>query len=130
MTEMSDFAIGFASSLAATIFCVVVAKYAWPAFQNKAFYRGVRVSGSWDIYEDRDGESHCVGRLKLSQAGRTVTGESMRSRTRGGEKSERRFEYTGSINGHQLTLTFEDKKGQGFLPLLVLERQGKLVSVD
>ncbi len=54
------------------------------------------------------------GRLELKQVGRSITGTSVRSKTREGKKSERRFTYRGVIQGNQVTLLFEDAKGVGF----------------
>ena len=111
---MTDFVIGFLSSLAATAAGFVLVKYAWPSFKDKCLYYGVRVDGSWDITEERGGKQVKVGRLELKQLGRTITGNSVRSKTREGKKSERRFTYHGTIHSNQVTLLFEDTKGIGF----------------
>lgn len=111
---MSDFAIGFVSSLAATAFGWLVVRHLWPFFVFSAFYRGVRIDGSWEIHEVRNGESRVAGKIKLKQLGARITGESERTLTREGKPSQRRFLYNGSIHGHQVTLSFEDNKGRGF----------------
>lgn len=72
------------------------------------------MDGSWEIHEVRDEKGRVAGKIKLKQTGRRVTGESVRLITRNGEASNRQFSYKGSIHGHQLTLSFEDRKGVGF----------------
>lgn len=111
---MSGFVVGFISSLAATFVGWLLVKHLWPAFLDSAFYRGVRVDGSWEIHEVREEASRVAGKIKLKQTGRRVTGESVRLITRNGQASNRQFSYRGSIHGHQVTLSFEDKKGLGF----------------
>ena len=52
--------------------------------------------------------------MELKQIGRSISVSSVRSKTRDGKKSDRKFSYNGAIYGHQVTLTFEDEKGIGF----------------
>jgi hypothetical protein len=111
---MIDFLIGFFSSIAATVAIAVLVKWAWPSFQDKCLYNGVRVDGSWEIFESRDEKHVKVGRLELRQIGRRISGSSARSKRRDGTQSNRRFTYNGCIYGHQVTLQFEDEKGVGF----------------
>lgn len=111
---MSDFLVGFLSSITATFSIAVMVKYVWPAFKNKCLYNGVRVDGKWDIFELRNNKNTKVGRIELNQNGRNVSGSSIRSKTREGKKSERKFEYSGVISGNQVTLMFEDSNGVGF----------------
>ena len=111
---MSSFAIGFGSSLLATFVGYLLVKHAWPSLLNKAWYKGIRVDGAWEIIEKRGEIVEVVGKIKLQQTGRHISGESERTKTRDGQKSNRNFTYLGSIHGHQVTLSFEDKKGVGF----------------
>jgi hypothetical protein len=111
---MSDFLVGVLSSITATIFIAVIVKWIWPAFKNKCLYNGIRVDGEWDIVELRNNINNKVGRIKLNQDGRHISGSSLRSKTREGKKSERKFEYFGVISGNQITLMFEDSIGVGF----------------
>jgi hypothetical protein len=111
---IDDFLIGVLSGLTATGVATVLIKYAWPAFKDKCLYNGIRVNGSWDITELRNGKQTKVGRLELYQTGRVITGSSVRTKTRDGKKSERKFSYNGTIHGHQVTLLFDDLKGVGF----------------
>ena len=66
------------------------------------------------VIEERNGKQQRVGKIKLEQTGKHISGESVRSKTRDGKQSNRQFSYEGSIHGHQVTLLFEDKKGVGF----------------
>lgn len=111
---MNNFVNGFVSSLAATFVGFVLIRWAWPNFKDKCLYSGIRVDGSWDITAEREGKQMKEGRLELKQVGRSITGTSVRSKTREGKKSERRFTYRGVIQGNQVTLLFEDAKGVGF----------------
>lgn len=111
---MENFVIGVISSLSATLIVFLLAKFAWPILRDKLFYTGIRINGSWVIYENRNGEEIQSGKIKLDQKGRKISGESTRSITRDGKQSNREFIYKGSISGNQLTLLFEDKKGLGF----------------
>lgn len=111
---IDNFLIGVLSGLTATCVATALIKYAWPAFKDKCLYSGVRVNGSWDITELRNGKQTKVGRLDLNQTGRVLTGGSVRTKTRDGKKSERKFRYNGAIHGHQVTLLFDDLKGVGF----------------
>jgi hypothetical protein len=110
----NNFLIGVISSLTATAIVAVMFKWVWPNFKDKYLYNGVRVDGSWDIMEVRNGKQTKVGRIELKQHGRIVTGSSVRSKTREGKKSDRKFRYHGTIHGHQLTLIFDDLRGVGF----------------
>ncbi len=111
---MSDFLVGFLSSITATIFIAIIVKWIWPAFKNKCLYHGIRIDGEWDIVELRNNKNTKVGRIQLNQDGRNVSGSSLRSKTREGKQSERKFEYSGVISGNQITLMFEDSNGVGF----------------
>jgi len=111
---MAEFWIGVAASLVATALVYVTSRFLWPMLWERVFYRGVNLSGTWEIVEERSGESRVVGKIELKQLGRRLTGSSFRSQTRGGQPSNRKFSYTGSIQGHQVTLVFEDQKGVGF----------------
>jgi hypothetical protein len=110
----NNFLTGVISSLTATAIVAVMFKWAWPTFKDKCLYNGVRVDGSWEIMEVRNGKQTKVGRIELKQHGRIVTGSSVRSKTREGKTSNRKFRYRGAIQGHQMTLMFEDVKGVGF----------------
>ena len=111
---MTDFLMGVLSSITATAIIALVIKWGWPTFKDRCLYGGVRVAGSWDVTEVRDGKTTKSGRIELKQKGRLVTGTSTRTKTRDGKKSERKFYYQGAISGHQLTLVFEDAQGEGF----------------
>ncbi|MBE0462095.1 MAG: hypothetical protein ACTIDY_01540 [Halomonadaceae bacterium] len=111
---MSEFWVGVAASLIAAGLVYVTRRFLWPVLWERVFYRGVNLSGVWQIVEERNGVSRVVGKIELKQIGRRLTGSSLRSQTRGGESSNRKFAYTGSMHGHQATLLFEDQKGVGF----------------
>lgn len=111
---MVDFLIGALASIAATVLIAIVVKWAWPSFKDKCLYNGVRVAGTWEIVEVRNSKNVKVGKIELTQQGRIVKGTSTRTKTRDGKTSERQFHYHGFINGHQVTLIFEDAKGVGF----------------
>lgn len=113
---MKEFLFGFFSSLAATGAVAVLVKWAWPEFQNRCIFKGIRVAGPWDIIEEQKGKQVNVGRLELKQTGRKIRGTSLRSKRRDGSKSHRTFDYSGHIDGNQVTLLFEDSKGVGFDP--------------
>ena len=85
-----------------------------PTFQNNCLYKGVKAAGEWDIVEVRNGKNITAGRITLQQVGSNIAGSSIRSKTRDGKKSERKFSYKGTIFGNQVTLMFEDHKGVGF----------------
>ncbi len=112
--EMTDFLLGVLSSIVATAVIAIVVKWIWPNFKDKCLYSGVRVDGSWEISERRNNRTVKVGKIELKQLGRRVTGTSTRTKTRDGKSSERKFHYHGFVNGQQVTLIFEDKKGVGF----------------
>ncbi|HIF9273293.1 hypothetical protein [Photobacterium damselae] len=111
---MTEFLIGVVASLSATALVALVVKWGWPTFQSNCLYKGVKVAGEWDIVEVRNGKNITVGRITLQQVGSNITGSSIRSKTRDGKKSERKFSYKGTIFGNQVTLMFEDHKGVGF----------------
>lgn len=111
---MTNFIAGVGSSIAAAFLIYVFVRHLWPAFRNKALYQGVRVDGSWEIVEQRSENPVRVGKIVLEQTGSDVSGHSERLMTRDGQSSNRQFSYKGSIQGRQLTLLFEDKKGVGF----------------
>ena len=111
---MDSFVVGVASSLAAAVLYALIVRYAWPTFQNRVLYKGIRVAGSWDIFEQRNGKRKKVGQIKLKQSGRRITGSSVRSKRRDGKKSDRSFHYKGHIDSRQVTLLFEDASGVGF----------------
>ncbi|EOW9213770.1 TPA: hypothetical protein ACN3ZQ_002164 [Vibrio cholerae] len=111
---MTEFFIGVVASLSATALVALVVKWGWPTFQSNCLYKGVKVAGEWDIVEVRNGKNITVGRITLQQVGSNITGSSIRSKTRDGKKSERKFSYKGTIFGNQVTLVFEDHKGVGF----------------
>ncbi|EGR0050495.1 hypothetical protein FR265_23300 [Vibrio vulnificus] len=111
---MADFFTGVASSIFATAFIALIVKWGWPTFQSKYLYKGIKVEGEWDIVEKRNNKNTTVGRITLNQTGNRVTGSSVRSKTRDGKKSERKFSYKGTIFGNQVTLVFEDHNGVGF----------------
>ena len=92
----------------------VVTKWLWPSFQDKCLYKGIRVTGAWEISEVRNGKTVKAGKIHLKQKGRVITGSSTRIKRRDGKKSERHFKYHGFTCGKQITLTFEDAKGVGF----------------
>jgi hypothetical protein len=54
------------------------------------------------------------GKLTLRQEGRHLTGDSMRTETRQGLPSDRRFVYRGQIVGNRVDLLFEDARGKNF----------------
>jgi len=111
---MENFLVGVISSLSATLVLAVIVKWGWPTFQDQCLYQGVRVDGEWDIIEMRDGKTIKVGSVIFNQTGRKITGKSIRSKTRDGKSSGRKFDYKGLISGNQITLVFEDSKGAGF----------------
>ena len=111
---MTEFLMGILSSVVATALIAIIVKWGWPTFKDRCLYNGVRVSGRWDITEIRNGRNVKVGRIELEQRGRVITGSSTRTKTRDGKNSVRKFLYHGSINGHQVTLIFEDENGVGF----------------
>lgn len=111
---MLNFILGIITSLIATGLIALVKKFAWPTFRDKCLYKGIRVEGKWDIIEIRNGKNVNVGNIELTQHGRLITGISSRRKTRDGKHSDRSFKYHGSIDGHQVTLIFEDKRGVGF----------------
>ena len=111
---MVNFFLGVLASFLATFLFEGGRRWAWPTFKDRCLYSGVRVDGAWDITEERHGQQVKCGKLVLSQTGATVTGTSVRLRTRDGKESERTFAYHGTIRGNQVTLTFEDRKGIGF----------------
>jgi|GEM_PF-3130804 len=111
---MTEFFMGVLSSIVATALIAAVVKWGWPSFKDRLLYNGVRIAGVWDITEVRDGKSVKAGKIELKQQGRLLTGTSTRTKTRDGKNSERKFQYHGSISGHQVTLIFEDAKGVGF----------------
>lgn len=114
LNNMSEFFVGVLSSITATIVIAAIVKWGWPYIKNNLFYRGIRVDGDWDIVELRNNKNTKVGRIELNQSGRNISGSSVRSKTRDGKKSERKFEYKGVISGNQITLMFEDSSGVGF----------------
>jgi hypothetical protein len=111
---MIEFWVGVAASLVATALAYVASRFLWPALWERVFYRGVNLGGTWEIVEERGDKLRTVGKIELKQRGRRLTGSSIRSQTRGGQPSNRKFSYTGSIQGCQATLVFEDQKGVGF----------------
>ncbi len=111
---MSDFLLGVLSSIAAAGLIAISVKGIWPLMRNGLFYTGINISGDWDIIEERKGRKSTVGKITLRQAGHRITGNSVRTKTREGKKSDRQFEYKGTIHSDQVTLTFEDLKGKGF----------------
>jgi len=111
---MNEFLMGVLASAVATVLIAIVVKWIWPTFKDRCLYNGVRVVGAWEITEERYGKNVKVGKIELTQHGRIVKGTSTRTKTRDGKKSERKFHYHGFINGHQVTMIFEDAKGVGF----------------
>lgn len=111
---MTEFFIGVVASLSATALVALVVKWGWPTFHSNCLYKGVKVAGEWDIVEVRNGKNITAGRITLQQVGSNITGSSIRSKTRDGKKSERKFSYKGTIFGNQVTLMFEDHNGVGF----------------
>ncbi len=111
---MENFLIGVLASVVAAVIIALVVKFAWPTFQNCFLYNGIQIAGTWEIFEQRDGKTTKAGQIKLAQTGRMITGESVRSKTRGGKKANREFEYRGHIHKDQVTLLFEDTHGVGF----------------
>lgn len=110
---MTDFFLGVLASIAAGVIGFIV-KFFWPSFTDQCLYKGVRVEGSWDVMEERNGKLLKVGKLELKQRGCRLTGISTRTKTRDGKNSDRKFNYHGSINSNQVTLVFEDARGIGF----------------
>ena len=111
---MNEFLMGVLASIVATAVIAIIVKWVWPNFKDRCWYNGIRVAGAWEIIELRNGKNVKVGQIKLTQQGRIVKGTSTRTKTRDGKKSDRKFHYHGFINGHQVTLIFEDAKGVGF----------------
>lgn len=111
---MDTFIIGVLTSLVAAALYTAIVNYAWPTFQDRALYKGIRIAGTWNIVEQRNGMRTKVGQIQLKQTGRRVFGASVRSKRRDGKKSDRNFRYTGKIDGNQVTLLFEDSIGVGF----------------
>lgn len=111
---MGGFLSGVLASIVAAALIAIIVKSVWPAFQNRCLYNGIRVAGVWEIIEARNGRDVKVGKIELTQQGRIIKGTSTRKKTREGKDSERKFQYRGFIDGHQVTLIFEDKKGVGF----------------
>lgn len=111
---MTNFIAGVISSIVAAFIIYVFIRHLWPAFRNKALYQGVRIEGVWEIVEQRSANPVRVGKIVLEQTGSDVSGHAERLLTRDGQSSSRQFSYKGSIQGRQLTLLFEDKKGVGF----------------
>ena len=111
---MDNFLIGVASSLTAAFVAWLAVKCGWPAFQDRVLYKGIRVAGTWNIVEERNGRRVTVGQIEIRQRGRTLTGTSLRSKKRDGTRSNRKFQYTGHIDGQQVTMLFEDQSGVGF----------------
>jgi hypothetical protein len=72
--DITGFWMGVLSSLTATAILYVVFKWAWPSFKDKCLYGGVRVEGSWDVTEERNGEVTKSGRIDLKQTGRVIKG--------------------------------------------------------
>jgi len=64
---MTEFWIGVAASLVATALAYVASRYLWPMLWERVFYRGVNLSGIWEIVEERNGESRVVGKIDLKQ---------------------------------------------------------------
>jgi len=112
--DMMSLFIGIFGSIIATGIIAFVTQWLWPNFSDKWLYRGVRIEGSWDVIEERNGESVIAGRLELKQQGCRLTGTSTRTKTRDGKNSDRAFNYKGIIRGCQVTLIFEDAQGVGF----------------
>lgn len=111
---MNEFLLGVLASIVATALVAIVVKWIWPSFKDRCLYNGIRVVGAWEITEVRNGKNIKVGRIELTQQGRIVKGTSTRTKNRDGRKSERKFHYHGFINGHQVTLIFEDTVGVDF----------------
>ncbi|MGP2415842.1 hypothetical protein ACTUSQ_16955 [Pantoea ananatis] len=111
---MLSFLLGVISSIVATVIIYLTVKVALPNLKDKWLYNGVRVSGTWDVYEERNGMKIKSGTLELTQLGRIINGTSTRTKTRDGNESQRRFNYFGSISAHQMTLIFDDVKGKNF----------------
>lgn len=111
---MNEFVMGILTSTVATVLIAVMVKCVFPYVKDQCLYNGIRVVGTWNITEFRNGKNVRVGQIELKQKGRTIKGVSTRKITRGGVKSERKFHYHGFISGHQVTLIFEDAKGVGF----------------
>ena len=111
---MFEFSLAILAGIVTTIIIAVVSKWLWPSFQDRCLYKGIRISGTWEISETRNGKNVKSGKINLTQKGRVITGSSTRTKTRDGKKSERKFKYHGFTCGKQITLTFEDAKGLGF----------------
>lgn len=109
-----DFLLSIISSLAATALVVLLGKFLWPHFKDKCLYQGVRIAGTWEIYEIRNGVELNSGRIEITQLGCVIKGESFRTKTRDGRDSQRKFQYRGLISGHQMTLVFDDAQGKHF----------------
>lgn len=111
---MVEFFLGVLAGVVAAFLYSGITTLGWPTFKNKYLYQGINVSGSWDIFESRQGNQIRVGRIAIEQQGCSITGSSTRTKTRDGRDSERTFKYLGFIRESQLTLTFEDIRGTGF----------------
>ncbi|MBA4710904.1 MULTISPECIES: hypothetical protein [Citrobacter] len=111
---MMDIVIGAVGSLIATGLITFVAKWLWPNINDRCLYKGIRIEGVWDLTEERSGGIETVGKLELKQQGCRLRGTSVRTKTRDGQHSQRKFHYYGSISGNQVTMIFEDAQGVGF----------------
>jgi len=110
---MDDLILGILGSLIATAIILIVTILV-PYITNIILYKGIKVNGEWDIIEQRNNKNQSVGRITLNQKGQNISGCSVRKKTRDGKKSERKFQYKGTISGSQITLIFEDHNGVGF----------------
>ena len=111
---MGNFFIGVLASLLAAALLAAIRGWLWPKFSYRFISKGIRIVGIWAIIENRNSSEVVVGQIELKQTGYIVTGTSTRRITREGKESYRQFQYRGKILNNQLTLTFEDKKGDGF----------------
>lgn len=111
---MANFVLGVISSIVAAAIVWTVTQLFIPYLVDRLIYKGIRVTGTWDIIESRDGEDRVVGEIVLEQMGSKVKGTSQRRMTREGQSSNRKFRYSGHVCGQQMTLAFEDACAKGF----------------
>jgi len=111
---LEELSIGVIASIIGAIFLFIIQKFITPWFTDYILYKGIKVTGSWNIIEQRNGKHSKVGSISLKQKGKYITGSSTRTKTRDGKISTREFEYKGTISGNQVNLMFEDKAGNDF----------------
>jgi hypothetical protein len=91
-----------------------VIKSSLPRLVDQVFHRGIHIDGVWEIIAVKSCEEIVVGQITLQQVGRRITGFGERWQTREGKDSNRKFKYSGRLAGEQLTLIFQDVRGEDF----------------